>query len=522
MSKKEERAGVTYAADQIEGDHFMSWVRDQMYEASQMDPSQVLPLETKADAKVIARNMLQQLEWDVKRDLNESPDFFKGFSEYLDRTDVIDWLADEVLSINEELRSGGTEEAKRKRHPEMTGGVVEFAELLKSLVDTQGRSLFVRTEHRLGGPANYFKSAYVNFVNLPEEIVARKAGGGAEAQNNRMSFWVEGFNGSDPHAPPPTGKVKVEMRTSALPREYWLRAKTGKPGAIAHYLADFLNKVVREVPPKYTHTRVDETARRPSGKPFAGIDANERAFHGVHNALVGIFLDGVKGVSPDLGHYQPTPEQADATLERARRLLADFESQTRIPRGRAQRWMQNKIDELRRHIEKAEAVRSGESAQQMTPEDYENLRKHLHRPGTHEAPRSKAPPKRFKSAGGRTFTLGSMERTLPRFEGDRKWSEMWPILYKSEPAGKLFRSDTYRAPLEWSATTRELVWKYASDAPTGIGFDVAAFATPQEALDAWGRSADQILDWSEGKPVHTIYKGSPHQKKSGRRRSRKR
>ena len=141
-----------------------------------------------------------------------------------------------------------------------------------------------------------------------------------------------------------------------------------------------------------------------------------------------------------------------------------------------------------------------------------------------EAPRSKAPAKRFKSPDGRTFTLGKMQRTPPRFEGDHLWTETWPILYKGDPAGKLFRSEKYRAPLEWHASTRELYWKYARDAPTGIGFDVAAFATPQEALTAWGRSADQILDWSEGKPVHTIYKGSPHQKKSGQRRrsSRKR
>ncbi|KKL52254.1 hypothetical protein LCGC14_2287310, partial [marine sediment metagenome] len=109
------------------------------------------------------------------------------------------------------------------------------------------------------------------------------------------------------------------------------------------------------------------------------------------------------------------------------------------------------------------------------------------------------------------------ERTPPRFEGDRSWTEMWPILYKgrglrpTEPAGKLFRSDTYRAPLEWHATTRELYWKYASGAPAGIGFDVAAFATPQEALEAWGRSADQILDWSESK-----------RRSSSRKRSRKR
>ena len=42
-------------------------------------------------------------------------------------------------------------------------------------------------------------------------------------------------------------------------------------------------------------------------------------------------------------------------------------------------------------------------------------------------------------------------------------------------------------------------------APAGIGFDVASFDTPEKCLRAWGRSADQILDWSEGKRVKTIY-----------------
>lgn len=43
--------------------------------------------------------------------------------------------------------------------------------------------------------------------------------------------------------------------TSTLPREYALRAKTGTPSQVAQYLAIFINKVVQEVPPKFTHTR---------------------------------------------------------------------------------------------------------------------------------------------------------------------------------------------------------------------------------------------------------------------------
>lgn len=106
MSKKEEKAGAEYAAEQIKSVHFAHWIREQMYEASRMDPSQVLPLETKDDARVIARNMLQDLEWDTKRQLDESRDFFKGFSAYLKRPTVVDWLADEILEINRELHGG--------------------------------------------------------------------------------------------------------------------------------------------------------------------------------------------------------------------------------------------------------------------------------------------------------------------------------------------------------------------------------------------------------------------------------
>lgn len=99
-----EAAGAAHAAEQIEGEYFRDWVRDQLIEASRMPPEKVLPLETKDDAKQIARNMLKQLEWDAKRDSNESREFFKGFSEYLQRPEVRDWLADEILEIDREIK----------------------------------------------------------------------------------------------------------------------------------------------------------------------------------------------------------------------------------------------------------------------------------------------------------------------------------------------------------------------------------------------------------------------------------
>lgn len=116
----------------------------------------------------------------------------------------------------------------------------------------------------------------------------------------------------------------------------------------------------------------------------------------------------------------------------------------------------------------------------------------------------KAPVKSFLSKGGRTFTIttGVYEE---RFKGDTFAGTAFEISYEGKPAGILWRDTMYAAPLEWHASTRHLFWTRAADAPTGIGFDVAAFATIDEVLTAWARSADEILDWSEGKVVHTIY-----------------
>jgi hypothetical protein len=144
-----EAAGAEYAAEQLGapeghgqgGTFFMDWVRSQLIEASRMDPSTVLPLETEADARVIARNMLKQLEWDTKRDLEpreiadligvdrttheDVKEFFKGFSETLRMNDA--WLAGELLEINRELRSeSGVGEARRRgRPPQRRGGMRE-------------------------------------------------------------------------------------------------------------------------------------------------------------------------------------------------------------------------------------------------------------------------------------------------------------------------------------------------------------------------------------------------------------
>lgn len=114
----------------------------------------------------------------------------------------------------------------------------------------------------------------------------------------------------------------------------------------------------------------------------------------------------------------------------------------------------------------------------------------------------------FTSPGGRVFTVDPGEHE-ERWEGDPLWNDIWPILYEGNPAGKLIQNTSYgrtsSGQPRWQATTRELFWTMASDAPTGVGFDVSAFDTAEETVAAWARSADQVFDWAEGKPVHSIY-----------------
>lgn len=92
-------------------------------------------------------------------------------------------------------------------------------------------------------------TVYVDFINLEKSVVPGP-NFGAEGENNRILLDVDGFKGEQP-----AGKVKVEVRKSAIPREYKLRAKAAAPAKIAAYIADFLGKVVKEVKPNYTHTK---------------------------------------------------------------------------------------------------------------------------------------------------------------------------------------------------------------------------------------------------------------------------
>jgi len=90
--------GVQYAEDQLQSDYFNQWMWEQL-SADVPDPI--------TDARVIARNMLQQLGWDIARELDvreiipdATPDDARAFSagvrEHLSDPKTREWLAERV------------------------------------------------------------------------------------------------------------------------------------------------------------------------------------------------------------------------------------------------------------------------------------------------------------------------------------------------------------------------------------------------------------------------------------------
>lgn len=80
-----------------------------------------------------------------------------------------------------------------------SGGSEDFIREVQGLLRLEGRQVYFKNESRLGGLS--YADVDISFVNLPQGI--GKAGGGAEAENNRMRFTVRGFDKSDPSLPPP-------------------------------------------------------------------------------------------------------------------------------------------------------------------------------------------------------------------------------------------------------------------------------------------------------------------------------
>ena len=126
--------------------------------------------------------------------------------------------------------------------------------------------------------------------------------------------------------------------------------------------------------PKRIERALSPDKPAPSGS-WQGTEANERAIYSVHNGLVSIYLDGVRGVSPERqGHEGKllSPEEADRILTKARAVYVKLAVQ-KPPRS-VKGWHASKIRELDSLIGKAAAVREGRAEQKMTVADYAALR----------------------------------------------------------------------------------------------------------------------------------------------------
>ena len=119
----------------------------------------------------------------------------------------------------------------------------QFLEILDSslspLVDRE-RTLTVHGQGNL----------VVNFFNLSPERHAQQRGGGAESENNRMLFFVQGFSHD---RSVPANKIKVEQSVNSIRGAKNMRAKAASPDKIALYLAKYLNETAGSVPPNLTH-----------------------------------------------------------------------------------------------------------------------------------------------------------------------------------------------------------------------------------------------------------------------------
>jgi hypothetical protein len=118
----------------------------------------------------------------------------------------------------------------------------EFLEALAPKLHLGDRFIRVTADDQFG-----HSSATIRFVNLPVSVVERREGGGAEAENNRATYMAR---------PAKDGKVQVEEIGTVFYKHASLRKKTATPEKAAKHLADHLNDIAENVPPRFTHTKV--------------------------------------------------------------------------------------------------------------------------------------------------------------------------------------------------------------------------------------------------------------------------
>lgn len=104
-------------------------------------------------------------------------------------------------------------------------------------------------------------------------------------------------------------------------------------------------------------------------------------------------------------------------------------------------------------------------------------------------------PRKFRSPAGRQFAVAARMEPAGYYQ----------ILKGGKVVGKLWKSDKYGPEKPWQVTTRELYWSGGGELPLGLGFDGGPHRTARGALAEFGRIADDVLDYREGKPVRSIY-----------------
>jgi hypothetical protein len=276
------QAGEKYAREQLDGEYFCDWVWEQLVEADRMrrsDPSSVVPLETPADARRLARSMLQQLGWDTKRDLDRraildltgaagvfgtgsadwvldtygitykdvSDAFFAAFDEVLENRDTRQWLADVILEDLAELGGGEKDRVvEDRRRPSgrsrLRGVVRDYV-----AVDHRGRTVAgpftdygeaKREADRAGGyvkfaiasevmkettrglefhvpPANQGQIVEVAYALSPEGLIERTFDRSDRSTSYRIHAWTRALESYDDPWNRPPPNVRGWKRISA-------------------------------------------------------------------------------------------------------------------------------------------------------------------------------------------------------------------------------------------------------------------------------------------------------------------
>lgn len=116
------------------------------------------------------------------------------------------------------------------------------------------------------------------------------------------------------------------------------------------------------------------------------------------------------------------------------------------------------------------------------------------------------PPTPFTTPKGRAFSYEALTwANKPRFPDDTLWSKRHAVLGPDgNEAGSIFYSPTYGLPCTFHGSLSQLRWStpgyVSSREGSWGGYDTGPSPTLEEALAAWGRSADFVLDWADAHP----------------------